>query len=143
MTDLGGLGYGVSPGFGINATRGGRRPLVPGTDRSHHGAPAEAHVRNPTPRTPFSWIAGSMTDLGALGGAFSEARAVNRNGDIVGGSNSDAFLVHSGKMSNLGPGEALGINDFGEIAGGLDGQPHSVDAAALAPAVADFFGAKR
>jgi hypothetical protein len=46
-------------------------------------------------------------------------------------------------MSNLGPGEALGINDFGEIAGGLDGQPHNVDAAALAPAVADFFGAKR
>jgi hypothetical protein len=29
--------------------------------------------------------------------------------DIVGSSNSDAFLVHSGKMSNLGPGEALGI----------------------------------
>ena len=67
-------------------------------------------------------------------------RAVNRNGDIVGGSNSDAFLMHSGKMSNLGPGEALGIDDFGEIAGTLDGQPHNVDAAALAPVVADFFG---
>jgi hypothetical protein len=58
-----------------------------------------------------------MTDLGTLGGTFSEARAVHRNGDIVGGSNSDAFLVHSGKMSNRGPGEALGIGDFGEIAG--------------------------
>ena len=84
-----------------------------------------------------------MTDLVTLGGTFSEARAVNRNGDIVGGSNSDAFLVHSGKMSNLGPGEALGIDDFGEIAGSLDGQPHNVDAAALAPVVAGFFGAKR
>jgi hypothetical protein len=46
-------------------------------------------------------------------------------------------------MSNLGPGEALGIDDFGEIAGTLDGQPHNVGAAALAPVVADFFGAKR
>jgi hypothetical protein len=84
-----------------------------------------------------------MTDLGALGGTFSEATRGQPQRDIVGGSNSDAFLVHSGKMSNLGPGEALGINDFGEIAGGLDGQPHNVDAAALAPVVADFFGAKR
>ena len=102
MMDLGGLGYGVSPGFGINATRGGRRPLVPGTGRSRCGVPAEAHVRNPTPRTPFSWIAGSMTDLGALGGTFSEATRGQPQRDIAGGSNSDAFLVHSGKMSNLG-----------------------------------------
>jgi uncharacterized membrane protein len=36
-----------------------------------------------------------MTDLGTLGGTFSEARAVNRNGDIVGGSNSDAFLAQA------------------------------------------------
>jgi probable HAF family extracellular repeat protein len=26
-------------------------------------------------------------------------------------------LVHNGKMTSLGPGEATGINDFGEIAG--------------------------
>ena len=63
-------------------------------------------------------------------------RAVNRNGDIVGGSNSDAFLVHSGKMSNLGPGEALGIDDFGEIAGTRRRSPGP-------GLVADFFGAKR
>jgi len=37
----------------------------------------------------------------------------------------------------------LGIDDFGEIAGTLDGQPRNVDAAAPAPVVADFFGAKR
>ena len=57
-----------------------------------------------------------MTDLGSLGGIISEARAVNRAGDVVGGSNGDAFLVHNGKMSDLGPGTATGINDFGEIA---------------------------
>ena len=58
-----------------------------------------------------------MTDLGTLGGIISEAFAVNRSGDVVGVSNGDAFLVHNGKMTDLGPGEAFGINDFGEIAG--------------------------
>ena len=142
MTDLGGLGYGVSLGFGINAAgeavgRSYLAQTVPTT-----GCPPR-HTRLTHPADPLSWIVGSMTDLGTLGGTFSEARAVNRNGDIGGGSNSDAFLVPSGKMSNLGPGEALGIDDFGEIAGSLDGQPHNVGAAALAPVVADFFGAKR
>ena len=142
MTDLRGLGYGVSLGFGINAAgeavgRSYLAQTVPTT-----GCPPR-HTCVTHPADPFSWIAGSMTDLVTLGGTFSEARAVNRNGDIVDGSNSDAFLVHSGELSNLGPGEALGIDDFGEIAGSLDGQPHNVDAAALAPVVADFFGAKR
>lgn len=142
MTDLGGLDYGVSLGFGINTTgeavgRSYLAQAVPTTGCPPRQTCVTHHA------DPFSWIAGSMTDLGTLGGTFSEARAVNRNGDIVGGSNSDAFLVHSGKMSNLGPGEALGIDDFGEIAGTLDGQPHNVDAAALASVVADFFGAKR
>lgn len=107
MTDLGGLGYGVRLGFGINATGEavGRSYLAQAVPTT--GCPPRntcvAH-----PADPFSWIAGSMTGLGTLGGTFSEARAVNRNGDIVGGSNSDAFLVHSGKMSNLGPGRGVG-----------------------------------
>ena len=32
-------------------------------------------------------------------------------------SDGQAFLVHSGKMSSLGPGRATGINDAGQIAG--------------------------
>jgi uncharacterized membrane protein len=41
-------------------------------------------------------MAGQMTDLGTLGGITSQANAVNRTGDIAGGSNGDAFLVRSG-----------------------------------------------
>ena len=63
-----------------------------------------------------------MTDLGTFNAmTMSEATAVNSTGDVVGGSNSDAFLVHNGKMTNLGPGEATGINGFGEIVGNSQG----------------------
>jgi probable HAF family extracellular repeat protein len=48
---------------------------------------------------------------------MSEATAVNVNGDVVGGSNGQAILVHDGKLTSIGPGEAFGINDSGEIAG--------------------------
>jgi probable HAF family extracellular repeat protein len=58
-----------------------------------------------------------MTGLGTLGGIVSKARAVNGNGDIVGGSNGDVFVVDNGKMTDLGSGEAFGINGLGEIAG--------------------------
>ncbi len=117
MTDLGSLGDGVTYGFGINATgevvgRSYLAKTVPTT-----GCPP-THKCVTHPADPFSWIAGKMTDLGTLGGTFSEALAVNRTGDIVGISNGDAFLVHNGKMRDLGPGEATGINDFGEIVGG-------------------------
>ena len=73
MTDLGGLGYGVSLGLGINATgeavgRSYLAQTVPTT-----GCPPR-HTCVTHPADPFSWIAGSMTDLGTLGGTFSEAR---------------------------------------------------------------------
>jgi probable HAF family extracellular repeat protein len=115
MTDLGSLGYGVSLGFGINATgEVAGRSYLNKTIQFRCGR----HICTEHLVDPFSWVAGEMTDLGTLGGTFSEARAVNGNGDIAGGSNGDAFLVHNGKMSDLGPGEASGINDFGEIVGG-------------------------
>jgi probable HAF family extracellular repeat protein len=53
-----------------------------------------------------------MTDLGTLGGDFSETRAVNSSGDVVGFSTTsgtslsaqtDAFLYHNGHMTDLGP----------------------------------------
>jgi probable HAF family extracellular repeat protein len=114
MTDLGSLGLGVSRGFGINP--GGEVVGQSYTNKTIQ-FPCGRHICTAHISHPFSWIAGKMTDLGTLGGIISEARAVNRAGDVVGGSNSDAFLVHNGKMNDLGPGEAFGINDFGEIAG--------------------------
>jgi probable HAF family extracellular repeat protein len=119
MTDLGNLGGGVSMGFGINA--GGE---VVG--RSYLNKvfffKCGRHICHFTQNDPFSWTAGTMTDLGTFGAmSMSEATAVNSTGDVVGGSNGQAFLVHHGKMTGLGPGEATGINDTGEIVGNSQG----------------------
>ena len=119
MTDLGNLGGGVSQGFGINASGEvvGRSYL-----NKVFFFKCGRHTCHFTQNDPFSWIAGRMTDLGTFNAmTMSEANAVNSTGDVVGGSNSDAFLVHNGKMTNLGPGEATGINGFGEIVGNSQG----------------------
>jgi probable HAF family extracellular repeat protein len=116
MTDLGSLGYGVSVGFGINA--GGEvvgRSYLNNTYTFKCGR----HICRFTQNDPFSWINGTIADLGTLNPrAMSEATAVNGAGEVVGGSNGEAILVHNGKISDLGPGTATGINSFGEIAGG-------------------------
>jgi probable HAF family extracellular repeat protein len=115
MTDLGSLGYGVSDGFGINAAGEvvGRSYLnVVFTFRCGR------HTCRFTQNDPFSWANGSMADLGTLNPrAMSEATAVNKSGDVVGGSNGEAILVHNGKINDLGPGTVYGINDFSEIVG--------------------------
>jgi probable HAF family extracellular repeat protein len=114
MTDVGSPGGGVSYGFGINAAG-----EVVGISDTTKTARCEwgAQTCSQTIARPFSWVAGKMTDLGSLGGIISEALAVNRSGDVAGTSNGDAFVVHDGKMADLGPGAAAGINDLGEIAG--------------------------
>jgi probable HAF family extracellular repeat protein len=114
MTDLGNLGYPVSRGFAINA--GGEVAGQSYTTKTVQ-FPCGRHICTARISHPFSWAGGTMTDLGTLGGIISQAFSVNSSGDIVGGSNGDAFLVHNGKMTDLGPGSASGINDFGEIAG--------------------------
>jgi probable HAF family extracellular repeat protein len=119
MSDLGNLGYGASLGFGINA--GGEvvgRSYLNNVFTFRCGR----HTCRFTQNDPFSWNAGTMTDLGTFNArAMSEATAVNRTGDVVGGSNGRAFLVHNGQMSDQGLGEATGINDFGEIVGSSQG----------------------
>jgi probable HAF family extracellular repeat protein len=86
----------------------------------------------------FLWNGVSMEDLGTLTGYNSEASAINRSGQVVGGADSDdgrsrAFLYSGGVMQDLTilvlklpTGEVLlgagGINDRGQIAAnGIDG----------------------
>jgi len=77
----------------------------------------------------FLYSGGALTDLGTLGGDYSEARAINKYGNVAGYSNLcaacytyDAFLYHSGHMTDLGTlggtgSQAYGINDLGEVVG--------------------------
>jgi hypothetical protein len=53
---------------------------------------------------------------------FSTAQAINTAGDIVGTANGSRFLLHDGKMTNLGAVGPTAINDLGEIAGGTQGR---------------------
>jgi probable HAF family extracellular repeat protein len=130
ITDLGTLGYTTTVGYGINANaqivgRSYLKQTVPVT-----GCPPRdtcvAHLFH-----AFRYSAGKMTDLGTLGGAFSDARAVNSTGDVAGFSTfsgtdlfapTHAFLYQNGHMTDLGTlgggsSHAYGINSFGEVVG--------------------------
>jgi probable HAF family extracellular repeat protein len=71
-----------------------------------------------------------MTDLGTLGGAYSEGNAVNDSGEITGvsltsGGTAHAFLYTNGQLTDLTPQAtnfALGtsINAAGQVAGYMD-----------------------
>jgi probable HAF family extracellular repeat protein len=65
----------------------------------------------------FMWSAASgIVDLGLPDN--TEALGLNNHGDVVGWSQSDAFVRSSGGVvSDLGPGAASAINDAGQIAG--------------------------
>lgn len=80
----------------------------------------------------FALANGKATDLGALGsGTDTFATAVNREGEIVGGSNGKAFLYAAGAMHDLGTlggssAVAKNINERGVIVGmasNAQGQP--------------------
>jgi probable HAF family extracellular repeat protein len=83
--------------------------------------------------TPAAGQAYTITDLGDLGGGWSEARAVNRLGQVVGVSTAasgygHAFLFTKGQILDLGSlggqwSEANGINDLGQVVGVAEGWP--------------------
>jgi probable HAF family extracellular repeat protein len=74
----------------------------------------------------FLWQSGVMTDLGALDGVSSDARAVNDLGQVVGSSTTPgdfhAFLWDSGLMTDLGTlgggwSAAADVNNLGQVVG--------------------------
>lgn len=131
ITDLGSLGgnntFTHSEGFAINSLGEvvGRSALptrVPTT-----GCPPR-HTCLVYPEHAYIYEAGTMTDLGTLGGIFSWGTAISAGGDVAGYSTLTsgtyhAFLVHKGRMTDLGSlaangaSEASGINNFAEVVG--------------------------
>jgi len=78
--------------------------------------PAGAHA--------MLWDAGNVVDLGAIGGAYSFARALNDRGEVVGSSPTaegfnHAFLWSNGVMRDLG---TLGGSSSGAVAIAAHGQ---------------------
>ena len=75
----------------------------------------------------FTYMNGTYSDLGTLGGSVSLAHEVNASGQVVGSAydaagDERAFLFSGGVMQDLGTfggrgGSALGINDSGVVVG--------------------------
>jgi probable HAF family extracellular repeat protein len=125
MTDLGTLGYDTY-GLAINAsgqitgysytTAEIQIPCPP----QQYGQPKKCFEN---PYHAFLWSNGTMKDLGALGGNFSQGVAINRSGEVVGtastkAGSADAFLWNGGKtLTDIGTWTPYGINDAGQAAG--------------------------
>src|SRR5215470_14123608 len=127
ITDLGSLGGGVTHGLAINASG-----QVTGDSVSSQLVQVPCPVQQyggqkkcfTHPDDAFEWSNGTMTDLGTLGGNFSQGVAINGSGEVVGGSATknpgpgSAFLSNGHGMHQLSaPAVAYGINDSGQIAG--------------------------
>lgn len=127
VTDLGSLGGGITGATAINASG----QVTGYSYLSKQGAICitGAPQKHCAPFHAFLWTNGKMTDLGSLGGDFSEGRAINDSGQVVGfatdaGLDLDAALWNGKKITPL-PGlnpAAIGVNDSGQIIGELSFQ---------------------
>jgi probable HAF family extracellular repeat protein len=126
MTDLGSLGDGVTYGLAINANGQITGYSYSSTEfqvtcpPQQYGGPKQCFEH---PYHAFLWSNGTMTDLGTLGGHFSQGVAINLSGEIVGEADTttvgDSFLWNGTKMVDLGNSwSAEGINDSAQISGG-------------------------
>jgi probable HAF family extracellular repeat protein len=88
-----------------------------------YGGPTKCYTN---PEHAFLWSAGTMTDLGTLGGLDSQGVAINDSGEVVGwavpktGGFGEPFLWNGHKMtqvSGMAPDGAHGINNSVQIAG--------------------------
>ena len=87
------------------------------------------------PKHAFLWRNGTMTDLGTLGGSYSEPYGVNALGQVVGVAQTPdkyphAFLWDDGVMTDLGTlggslSYALAVNERGQVVGYSDYNPLS------------------
>jgi probable HAF family extracellular repeat protein len=127
ITDLGSLGGGGARGLAINASGQvtGDSVLstlvqVPCPPQQYGGA--KKCFKHPD--HAFVWSNGTMTDLGSLGGLYSQGVAINGSGEVVGESATksagpfEPFLWNGHSMKALSaPTTVYGINDSGQIAG--------------------------
>src|SRR5215471_18150734 len=127
ITDLGSLGGGVTHGLAINASGqvtgdsiSSQLVQVP-CPVQQYGGPKKCFTH---PDDAFVWSNGTMTDLGSLGGNYSQGVAINGSGEVVGssaGKNAGAggaFLSNGHGMHQLSyPAAVYGINDSGQIVG--------------------------
>ncbi|MET0423264.1 MAG: hypothetical protein ABW046_05290 [Actinoplanes sp.] len=105
--------------------------LGAGEDSSAVAVNDRGHVAIGRGGTSFLWRSGRLTDIGSLGGGYTQAAGLNNRDELVGWSfladgDSHAFVWRNGTMTDLGvlPGgvhsAALGINDRGDVVGYSD-----------------------
>jgi probable HAF family extracellular repeat protein len=106
ITDLGNLGFQNTVARAIN--NNGQITGYSGTPKTVEGGcslrfrPCPTHVTN-----AFLWEAGTMSNLGTLGGNYSEGTGLNNLGEVVGKAQlksgvSEAFLFRNRKMTGIG-----------------------------------------